>query len=158
MEENLTFGTCPTVGRVVRGNSVSDYLLNEEQAILIATLSSAPNAPAVRAMLIRTFVAWRRRHLEAPAFDMKAVGGMVKGILTRHFAEVVPSMIAAELATRTMMIRRGKTTGEIWKEHGFPPIRLGSWFSRRLHEMKCDIEGGCGELGLSSAPLRSGQG
>jgi hypothetical protein len=32
----------------------AEYLLNEEQALLIATVSEAPNAPAVRAMLIRT--------------------------------------------------------------------------------------------------------
>lgn len=140
--------------KIGRGRPEEGYLLNEEQALLAAALSSAPNAPAVRAMLIRTFVAWRRGHLEAPALDMKAVGGMVKGILARQLAEVVPSIVAAELATRTMMIRRGKTAGQIWKEHGFPPIRLGGWFSNRLRAMKCEIEGGgCGELGLSTARL-----
>lgn len=137
-----------------RGQEFEEFLLNEEQALLLATLSSAPNAPAVRAMLIRTFVAWRRGHLEAPALDMKAVGGMVKGILARQLADVVPSIVAAELATRTMMIRRGKTAGQIWKEHGFPPIRLGGWFSNRLRAIKCEIEGGGrGELGLSTARL-----
>lgn len=140
--------------KIGRGRPEEGYLLNEEQALLASALSSAPNAPAVRAMLIRTFVAWRRGHLEAPALDMKAVGGMVKGILARQLAEVIPSMILAELSSRTMVVRRGKTAGQIWKEHGFPPIRLGSWFSNRLRAMKCEIEGGgCGELGLSTARL-----
>lgn len=151
-----TFGTIPLLreAKAGKGRPEEGYWLNEEQSLLVATLSSAPNAPAVRAMLIRTFVAWRRGHLEAPALDMKAVGGMVKGILARQLAEVVPAMVNAEIATRTMMIRRGKTAGQIWKEHGFPPIRLGGWFSNRLRAMKCEIEGGgCGELGLSTARL-----
>src|SRR4051812_17722361 len=59
------FGTCAMVARVVRGNPVTEYLLNEEQALLISAISSAPNAPAVRAMLFRTYVAWRRGHLPA---------------------------------------------------------------------------------------------
>ncbi|KQO86070.1 hypothetical protein ASF33_05355 [Methylobacterium sp. Leaf92] len=148
------FGPVVVFETSYRGQKAEEWHLNEEQALYAATVSDAPNAPAVRAMLIRTFVAWRRGHLEAAPFDMKAVGGMVKGILTRQLAEVVPSMIAAELATRTMMIRRGKTAGQIWKEHGFPPIRLGGWFSNRLRAMKCEIEGGgCGELGLSTARL-----
>jgi hypothetical protein len=40
--------------------SVSAYYLNEEQALLVSILSRAPNAPAVRAGLIRAFVAFRR--------------------------------------------------------------------------------------------------
>lgn len=36
------------------------YWLNEEQAILVAVLSRAPKAAAVRSMLIRCFTAWRR--------------------------------------------------------------------------------------------------
>ena len=42
---------------------VQEYWLNEEQALLVAVLSKAPNAPAVRAMLIRVFVAYRRGRL-----------------------------------------------------------------------------------------------
>lgn len=49
------------------GRPSTEYWLNEEQALLVATLSNAPNAPAVRAMLIRTFVAWRRGHLGGTA-------------------------------------------------------------------------------------------
>lgn len=35
----------------------------------------------------------------------------------------------------------GKTSGEIWKSAGFPPIRVTSWFSNRLCKMGCQIEG-----------------
>lgn len=43
-----------------RQMEVSEYWLNEEQALLIATLSDAPRAAEVRHMLIKVFVAWRR--------------------------------------------------------------------------------------------------
>lgn len=46
-----------------RGQEFNEFWLNEEQALLVAALSKAPKAAAVRAMLIRTFVAWRRGHL-----------------------------------------------------------------------------------------------
>lgn len=63
MGELLRFGTCPAVGRVVRGNEVKEYWLNEEQALLVASISDAERAPEVRHMLIKVFVAWRRGHL-----------------------------------------------------------------------------------------------
>ncbi len=58
------FGTCATVAHVVRGNPTKEFHLNEEQALLVSVLSNAPNAAAVRAMLIRVFVAFRRGELE----------------------------------------------------------------------------------------------
>lgn len=42
---------------------VEEFFLNEEQALLISVVSKAPNAPAVRATLIKVFVAWRRGRL-----------------------------------------------------------------------------------------------
>lgn len=46
-----------------RGRPALSYYLNEEQALLACVLSRSPNAPAVRRVLIETFVAWRRGHL-----------------------------------------------------------------------------------------------
>ena len=50
-----------------RVTEVEEFYLNEEQALLVSVLSNAPNAAAVRAMLIRVFVAYRRGELEAKA-------------------------------------------------------------------------------------------
>src|SRR5690606_31175446 len=50
------------------------------------------------------------------------------GIVT----QMVEPMVAARLAERAFLLRRGKTAGQIWKEAGFPPIRVTSWFSNRL--------------------------
>ena len=66
MKELLAFGVCPAVGQTpgpAGGRPSTEYYLNEEQALLVAVLSKAPNPPAVRAMLIRVFVAWRRGRL-----------------------------------------------------------------------------------------------
>lgn len=62
-EEIEAFGICPTVGQNHaggRGRPTTEYYLNEEQALLIAAVSNAPAAPAVRRALIKTFVALRR--------------------------------------------------------------------------------------------------
>lgn len=108
VERNLAeieaFGTCATVARVVRGNPVSERWLNEEQALLVAILSDAPNAPAVRAMLIKTFVAWRRGHLIPASYDglsgenRKIIGGIVKSVIHKEVSDLLPAMVEAAIA------------------------------------------------------------
>lgn len=173
LKELERFGTCYTVEHVVRGNAVSEFWLNEEQALLVATLSSAPNAPDVRAMLIRTFVAWRRGHLSEglPQEALETltrtngicrmligkVTSMEKAIpemAAKIAAELLPAMVQSALGAQNLMVRRGKTAGQIWEESGFPQIKVTSWFSNRLVKMGCQIEGGgCGELGGRTAKL-----
>lgn len=48
----------------------------------------------------------------------------------------------------------GKTAGEIWRSAGFPRIRVTSWFSNRLCEMGCQIDGNRrSPVGLDRAKL-----
>lgn len=70
IERNLveieSFGVCATVARTPDdrgGRPATEYWLTEEQALLVASRSEAENAPQVRRMLIKVFVAWRRGHL-----------------------------------------------------------------------------------------------
>ncbi len=63
----------------------------------MATLSQAPNAPAVRAMLIRTFVAWRRGHL-SPGGDISTE---LVALLRSMASELADVKAAAELALDT---------------------------------------------------------
>lgn len=76
MLEIREFGVCATVAQTSGprgGRPSTEYWLNEEQALLVAVLSNARNAPAVRAMLIKVFVAWRRGQLPqaAPARKLR---------------------------------------------------------------------------------------
>ncbi|MEG7700683.1 hypothetical protein U2075_14870, partial [Listeria monocytogenes] len=53
-----------------------------------------------------------------------------------------------------IFIRHGQTSGQIWKTHGFPPIRIARWFSDRLAKMGCQMEGGArAEFGMKTAKL-----
>lgn len=74
MGELLRFGTCPAVGRVIKGargsTKVNEYWLNEEQALLVAALSETAKAAEVRHMLIKVFVAWRRGDLPPAPLKM----------------------------------------------------------------------------------------
>ena len=59
MDTLIEFGKCATVARFSgeRGPAADAYLLNEEQAIYIATQSDAPNAKAVKILVVKVFSA-----------------------------------------------------------------------------------------------------
>lgn len=123
IERNLpeieNFGTCATVARVVRGNPSIEYWLNEEQSLLVAVLSDAQNAPAVRAMLIKTFVAWRRGHL--PAVDPQALARQIAAIvdekLARHnnslVTQMLPNAVAGHFNEHHLVLMDGLSAGEV---------------------------------------------
>lgn len=84
-----SFGTCATVARVVKGargsTEATEYWLNEEQGLLVATLSKTDLAAAVRAMLIKVFVAYRRGHL-APTSGSNANARETRLQFNQHLA------------------------------------------------------------------------
>lgn len=69
IERNLVelgaHGTCATVAHVVRGNPVTEYLLNEPQALLVCMFARTPKATEVRRQVVEVFLAWRRGELQA---------------------------------------------------------------------------------------------
>lgn len=176
IERNKTeiegFGTCRAVRHVVRGNSVEEFWLNEEQALLVSILSKAPNATAVRSMLIRVFVAYRRGHLvESIPASLPAdlteyirrtdgISRMLSGKVTGMEASISALSSAMALIASIVQpaapvfIRHGQTAGQVWKDHGFPPIRITCWFSNRLAKMGCQMEGGArADFGMKTAKL-----
>lgn len=142
-EELEGFGPLAVRHGKSRGQDFTEYLLSEEQALLIATLSSAPNAPAVRAMLIRTFVAWRRGHLDLPAtIDMKAVGGMMKGILAKQLGELLPMMVREQVAEQQHSVVRGVSAGQVLAMAGLGTRKglrgMAPWVSHRLRRFHAE--------------------
>jgi hypothetical protein len=153
------FGTCSTVERVMRGNDVTEYWLNEEQALLMSILSNAPNAAAVRAMLIRVFVAYRRGHLveaDAPMAELSpaarnAIGGIVKRCASVALREemqgmivaLLPQAVNAMLAERHLMVRRGRTAQDILASFGFPRGIKGLtlWAGNRMDALGIRMNG-----------------
>lgn len=83
-----------------------------------------------------------------------AIGGITKGVVHKELTEIIPALVRSELASSSLVFRRGKTAGQIWRDHDYPRIRVTSWFGNRLAEMGCQIDGGGrGELGVSTARL-----
>lgn len=122
--EILDLGTCPTVGRVARGNQVDEYYLNEEQALLVALLSDTPAARLVRVMLIKTFSAYRRMVEDQPGGLMdseqrKVVGGIVKSVMTNQLQVLLPQLVQAEIVANQYVGVRGLTAGEVLDMAGF---------------------------------------
>lgn len=72
-DEFEAFGSLAPQRGASRGQEFTEFWLNEEQALLAAALSNADKAAAVRHMLIKVFVAWRRGHL-VPADGERQLG------------------------------------------------------------------------------------
>jgi hypothetical protein len=88
-------------------------------------------------MLIRTFVAWRRGHLDLPAaIDMKAVGGMMKGILAKQLGELLPMMVREQVAEQQHSVVRGVSAGQVLAMAGLSARKglrgMAPWVSHRL--------------------------
>lgn len=82
------------------------------------------------------------------------IGGIVKSVVHNEIVAILPAMIRAELANG-LMIRRGKTAGQIWREAGLPRIKnVAGWFGNRLERMGCAVNAGeRAEMGDVSARL-----
>jgi hypothetical protein len=101
MAEITDMGVCPAVGQThgpKGGRPTKEYFLNEEQALVVATLSNTSQARAVRSLLIKTFVAYRRGQIEAPAGitdaeSRKVVGGIVKSIVHKEITDAIPHVV-----------------------------------------------------------------
>lgn len=83
-------------------------------------------------------------------YDASVIGNIVKnctGVVIREQLEVVlpaliDQMVAAKLAEHNMMIRYGKTAGQIWSDYHLPKIKNGpTWLGNRLAEGDCLIAG-----------------
>lgn len=86
LDELSRYGTCPTAGRVVRGNEVAEYYLNEPQALLICIKSDAPKAPDVRQAIIEVFMAYRRGDLAPATLTPEQQNALQRAIKARHDA------------------------------------------------------------------------
>lgn len=70
-----------------------------------------------------------------------AIGGITKGIVHKELTEIIPALVREVIASQALAWRAGKTAGQIWAGYGWPRIRITRWFSNRLCEMGCQIDG-----------------
>ena len=83
-EELEAFGPLAVQHGKSRGQAFTANYLNEEQALLVATLSRTEKAKTVRAMLIKVFVAWRRGELSGDGRVSEEVGRLHEAIMAMH--------------------------------------------------------------------------
>lgn len=138
-------GVCPAVGQThgpKGGRPAKEFYLNEEQALLVAVLSNAPQAPTVRTMLIRTFVAYRRGQFGV--FDergldlLRRTDGIVR-MLSHKVTEIEKALPALRAELLTALIESDprvvattfKPALDVLEERGVP-ARGRRGFSQRV--------------------------
>jgi hypothetical protein len=82
--------------------------------------------------------------MEKANATLLAAASATSSALTAISAIVQPS--------HPILIRHGLTAGQIWHANGFPPIKITCWFSNRLSEIGCRMEG-CADMGLRKVRL-----
>jgi hypothetical protein len=157
--------TAPISSGKGRVTGVEEYWLNEEQALLVASLSDAPQAPAVRSMLIKVFVAYRRGQLQPTqsAFPADLVEYIrrtdgISRMLSHKVTEmekVLATIAGIVQPDHPVLIRHGKTAGQLLKAAGCQGVKgLSVWFGNRLEKLGALIDGNAhAEMGLTRARL-----
>lgn len=86
------------------------------------------------------------------AQDRSAIGGIVKrcaGVVIREeLANLLPVLIepivTARLAEQNLMIRHGRTAGQIWADYKLPRLKnAATWLGNRLTRMGAQLGGNC---------------
>jgi hypothetical protein len=92
---------------------------------------------------------------EMTAEVRKVIGGIIKSVVHHEIAALLPQMVTAMLAEQNIMLRRGKTAGQLWNDYEFPKFKgIAVWFGNQLAKKQCQIDGnGRAEMGASTARL-----
>lgn len=136
MAEITAMGICPAVGQNHgggRGRPTKEFFLNEEQALVVAALSNTSQAREVRALLIRTFVAYRRGQIDPaslPAPDQEMIRRIdgISRMLSHKVTEIgkaIPALRAEFITTLLEHDPRAVAIGfkpalEVLKDHDVP--------------------------------------
>lgn len=76
------------------------------------------------------------QNVALPQAVASQVGGIVKAVVHKELAAMIPELIQAELSKKQTSLRHGETAGQIWKRHGLPPLKnasrmLSGWLVKR---------------------------
>jgi len=82
-------------------------------------------------------------------YDKAIIGNMVKNctglVIKQELENLIPALleplVKAKLISSNILIRHGKTAGELWRDNRLPRLKNAAvWLGNRLSEMGCAIE------------------
>ena len=80
------------------------------------------------------------RMLSHKLTEMEKVNASLMATLSAQ-TTALAAITAVMQPPHPILVRHGKTAGEIWRGGNFPPIKITCWFGNRLKEQGCLMEG-----------------
>jgi hypothetical protein len=127
--------------------------------------STLPSAQAFERLVFETILPSIRKtgSYLAPGVTLESlppalasqVGGIIRSVVHKQIADALqvalPQLIEGVLAARSVGIRHGRTSGQVWKDWGLPPLKNGSL---KLSRWLCDFACGEGRVEAGNQPSK----
>lgn len=117
-------GTAPYTNGTGAQVSRHIYILPKREACLMAMSYSYEIQAKVFDHM--TALEQQLQNVALPQAVASQVGGIVKAVVHKELAAMIPELIQAELSKNQTSLRHGETAGQIWKRHGLPPLKNAS--------------------------------
>jgi len=143
------------------------YIFKGEQGKIDSCIVVAQLSPEFTARIVKRWFELEKaiatKATSLTPYDKAIIGNMVKNcaglVIKEELQNLVPALVEPLVKSRLLesniLIRHGKTAGEIWHDNRLPRLKNAAvWLGNRLSEMGCAVENnGRAEFGLRTIRL-----
>ncbi|MDD0837923.1 Rha family transcriptional regulator [Curvibacter sp. HBC61] len=116
----------PQEDKDARGYTTCFHLNRELTDTLLTGYSIVARNKVIRRWHELETKAKQDQFLTLPPAVASQVGGIVKAVVHKELAAMIPELIQAELSKKQTSLRHGETAGQIWRRHGLPQLKNAS--------------------------------
>jgi len=140
---------------------IKEYVFKGEQGKIDSCIVVAQLSPEFTARIVNRWFELEKvvatKTTSLTERDKSIIGNMIKNcagvVIREEMQNLIPALVEpivkARLLEGNILIRHGKTAGEIWRDNKLPRLKNAAvWLGNRLSEMGCAIESqGRAEIG-----------